>query len=159
MGNFISLNSYRLNGKEQKPPIVTHVAKKETPLIKTFESILKKLIDEKDIPDLDSEFDKKQLKNAEKAFAHIFKIEYFNNINKDEKNKEFLISKLNKYFENRNLENLKEVNTFFDKNYSDALPQLEHLHVQYLKEKPKLQFENCTLYDKTIECLDKLRGK
>jgi len=155
MGKFISLNSYRLNEKKHEISPNTKSVKKEEGPINTFEAIIKKLIDEENT---DYDFEQKQLKNAEKAFAHILKIEYIENIKKNKAANQEAIAQLNEYFKNRNLQNLKKLHAHFDENYSDTLPQHESLHIKYLKDKPKLQFENCTLYEKTIECLDKLRG-
>jgi hypothetical protein len=138
MGKFLSLDDYESARSSNKTVKEDNV----------FENYINDLLK-------DNNYQEREHKIEEKYLANIFTTEYLPQIT--QKNSTDIIKKkFDEYFANRTAENLIETINYLNLNYSKIYIENLSSHIKEKVDKPN--FDNCTLYEKTLECLDKLRN-
>jgi hypothetical protein len=120
-------------------------------------NLLEKLIAKEEDIFIDN-LEKAQLEEEEEQYFYGFENEYMDTLNENPDKYSQVIRLLKDYMNNKSLSNLQTLKS----NLSQVLSESTKIEIDTLKNfnlKEKLDFENTTLYERTIECLDKLRGQ
>ena len=95
----------------------------------------------------------------EQYFAHIFQSRFYEKAKNNPTMADEILKELKDYMDNRLPENLNLLLSKLNKKYAPSVKMTESLFDDFFLQKTELNFGNSTLYDRTIECLDKLREK
>jgi len=93
----------------------------------------------------------------EEYFVHMFQNRFMEKAKNDPKIAEEILKELKDYMDNRLPENLNLLLSKLTKKYGSPVRMAEAFFGDFFLPKTELDFDNTTLYDRTIECLDKLR--